>query len=98
MVVRRIAIEDVEVYQGVRRRALEEVPEFVGPQAEWEARCGVGELRERLGRYEEEGLYAFGYFREGGCLGVAGMRRELGERWRHKVFFWGLYVMREGRG
>lgn len=98
MVVRRLQSSDAAAYQQVRRRALNDVPQFVGPIAEQEALCDLAQLQSRMDAYESEGIYPFGCFANEQCIGVAGMSRKLNPKYSHKVFFWGLYVLPEFRG
>jgi ribosomal protein S18 acetylase RimI-like enzyme len=91
-VVRLLEPSDAGVYQALRRSALVEVPEFVGPSAEREARCEAGELRARMVSHRAEGIYRFGCFVDGTCAGVAAQTQNPNPRYSHKVFFWGLYV------
>jgi len=77
MVVRRLQSSDAEVYQRVRRHALTDVPQFVGPLAEQEALCDLAELKTRMDAYEAEGVFPFGCFLDEQCAGVAALSRKL---------------------
>lgn len=98
MVVRRLKSSDVTAYQQVRRHALKDVPQFVGPLAEQEALCDLAELQARMDNYEAEGVFPFGCFIGKDCAGVAAFCRKLNPKYSHKVFFWGLYVLPAYRG
>jgi len=98
MVVRRLQSSDAESCQRVRRRALADVPQFVGPLAEQEALCDLAELKMRMDAYEAEGVFPFGCFLGEQCAGVAALSRKLNPKYSHKVFFWGLYILPEFRG
>lgn len=98
MTIRRLQSSDAAAYQQIRRHALNEGPQFVGPMAEQEALCGLPELQSRLENYEAEGVFPFGCFLGDECAGVASLTRKLNPRYSHKVFFWGLYVMPPYRG
>lgn len=98
MVIRHLQSSDAEAYQQVRRHALDEVPQFVGPLAEQEALCDLAELRARMENYETEGIFSFGCFVGEHCVGVAAFSRKLNPKYSHKVFFWGLYVLPAYRG
>ena len=98
MLIRRLKSSDAAAYQAVRRHALNDVPQFVGPLAEQEALCDLAELQARMDRYEAESVSPFGCFLDGQCVGVAAFSRKLNPKYAHKVFFWGLYVMPAARG
>lgn len=98
MKIRRLQAIDAAGYQQVRRRALADVPEFVGPLAEQEALCKLGELQSRMNGYEAEGVFPFGCFLDEQCVGVAALKRNLNPKYSHKIFFWGLYILPEFRG
>lgn len=98
MNIRRVQVSDAAAYQAVRKAALKDVPQFVGPSGELEATCSIGELESRIKNGEHEGIYRFGVFVDGRCAGVAAMTRKLNPKYSHKVFFWGLYILPEFRG
>ncbi len=98
MIIRRLQSTDAAVYQQVRRAALSDVPQFVGPLAEQEAASKLPELGSRMKNYEAEGIYPFGCFLDGECAGVASLSRKLNPKYSHKVFFWGLYILPAFRG
>jgi ribosomal protein S18 acetylase RimI-like enzyme len=98
MIVRRLQSSDAAIYQQIRRCALKDVPQFVGPLAEQEAVSDLSELCSRMERYESEGIFPFGCFLDGECAGVASLSRKLNPKYSHKVFFWGLYVLPAHRG
>lgn len=98
MSIRRIQVSDAAGYQTVRKAALKDVPQFVGPSAEQEAVCALSEMEARIQNEEAEGIYRFGVFLDGRCAGVAAMTRKLNPKYSHKVFFWGLYILPEFRG
>ncbi len=98
MIIRRIQASDAAGYQEVRKAALKDVPQFVGPLGEQEANCALNELETRIKNEEAEGIYRFGVFLDGRCVGVAAMSRKLNPKYAHKVFFWGLYILPEFRG
>jgi ribosomal protein S18 acetylase RimI-like enzyme len=98
MLVRRLQSSDAAVYQKIRRHAVSDVPQFVGPLAEQEALCDLTELQSRMDAYEAEGVFLFGCFSDEQCVGVAALSRKLNPKYSHKVFFWGLYIPPEFRG
>jgi ribosomal protein S18 acetylase RimI-like enzyme len=98
MTIRLLTSADAPAYQHIRQCALKEVPQFVGPSAEWEANCNLAELQSRMDRYESEGTYLFGCFLNDVCAGVAAMSRKLNPKYSHKVFFWGFYILPAYRG
>jgi len=97
-VIRRLEPKDAAAYQRIRRAALADVPQFVGPLAEQEALSDVAELERRMESYETEGVFVFGCFFGEECAGVAAMSRKLNPKYSHKVFFRGLYILPEFRG
>jgi ribosomal protein S18 acetylase RimI-like enzyme len=98
MMIRRLQSSDAGSYLYIRRHALSDVPQFVGPLAEQEALCELPELQARIENYEAEGIFPFGCFLDGQCAGVAALSRKLNPKYAHKVFFWGLYILPEFRG
>ncbi len=98
MVIRRLQPSDAEAYQQVRRHALKDVPQFVGPLAEQDALCDLVQLRSRVSTGEAEGVFRFGCFLGERCVGIAAFSRHLNPKYSHKVFFWGLYILPEFRG
>lgn len=98
MTLRRIQVSDAADYQAVRRAALKDVPQFVGPAAEQEAGCSLSELESWIQNEEAEGIYRFGVFLDGHCAGVTAVSRKLNPKYAHKVFLWGLYILPEFRG
>jgi ribosomal protein S18 acetylase RimI-like enzyme len=95
--IRRLQSSDAAAYLQVRRHALKDVPQFVGPLAEQEALCDLAELQTRMDSYEAEGVFTFGCFLGERCAGVAALSRKSNPKYAHKVFFWGLYIMPEFR-
>jgi L-amino acid N-acyltransferase YncA len=93
LTVRRIQPADVAAYQHVRQHALQDVPQFVGPSAEWEALADLASLQMRMANYESEGTFPFACFSGNDCAGVAAFTRKSNPKYAHKVFFWGLYVL-----
>ena len=96
--VRKLEVSDAVAYQNIRREALKDVPQFVGPLAEQEALCDLSDLQFKMERYESEGIFTFGYFLANECVGVAAFTRRLNPKYLHKVFFWGLYILPKYRG
>lgn len=77
MVVRLLQPSDAVAYLRVRRHALTDVLQFVGPLAEQEALCDLAELKTRMDAYEAEGVFPFGCFLDEQCAGVAALSRKL---------------------
>src|SRR5262249_34783215 len=98
MSVRRLQSSDAVAYQHIRRCALKDVPQFVGPLAEQEALCDLPDLQHRMEHYESEGIFPFGCFSDNQWAGVAALSRKQNPKYSHKVFFWGLYVLPAFRG
>ena len=98
MVVRLLQPSDAAAYHHIRRAALDDVPQFVGPLAEQEALCDLATLQSRMAGYESEGIFPFGCFIDQQCAGVAALSQKLNPKYAHKVFFWGLYILPAFRG
>jgi len=93
MIFRTLQPDDAVFYQFARRRALEELPQFVGPLAEREASMEVDELRRQLAAYPAQGVNVFGCFLNGEGAAVAAMTRKLDPKYAHKLFLWGMFVL-----
>jgi ribosomal protein S18 acetylase RimI-like enzyme len=98
VVFRPLAPEDAEAYRAIRRSALVEAPQFVGPLAEREAGLELVELRSQLRAYPAQGIHVFGTFIAGDAAAVAAMTRKLDPKYAHKLFLWGMFVLPEFRG
>jgi hypothetical protein len=62
MTIRLLRPSEAESYRDLRRRALAEAPQFVGPWGEREAASDLAELTGRLTAYPKEGIQVFGCF------------------------------------
>jgi ribosomal protein S18 acetylase RimI-like enzyme len=98
MLFRSLQPADAAVYRQIRRTALSEVPQFVGPLAEQEALSGLVPLQSQLARYPGEGNYAFGFFFGTDCAAVAVLTRKMHANYAHKLFLWGMFVRPDYRG
>jgi ribosomal protein S18 acetylase RimI-like enzyme len=98
MLFRSLQPADAAVYRHIRRTALNEVPQFVGPMAEQEALSGLVPLQSQLARYPIEGNYAFGFFFGTDCAAIAVLTRKMHAKYAHKLFLWGMFVRPDYRG
>jgi len=98
MIIRLLQPGDAACYQDIRRRALAEAPQFVGPLGEREAASDPAELTARMAAYPLEGIYLFGCLLDEDCVAVAGLNRSQNPKYAHKMFLWGMYVVPEYRG
>jgi ribosomal protein S18 acetylase RimI-like enzyme len=97
MIIRPLQPGDAAGYLALRRRALAEAPQFVGPLGEREAMGGMEELLDRLAAYPAEGTQVFGSFANEALAAAAGLNRSQNPRYSHKMFLWGMYVLPEYR-
>ena len=98
MIVRPLQPTDAACYREIRRRALAEAPQFLGPLGEREATSELAELQARMAAYPGEGVHLFGSFVDEACVAVAGLNRSPNPKYAHKMFLWGMYVLPEHRG
>jgi ribosomal protein S18 acetylase RimI-like enzyme len=98
MTFRRLQSSDAIIYQQIRRHALNEMPQFVGPLAEQEALSELTQLQSCMDGYESEGIFPFGCFLDAECAGVAALTRKLHPKYSHKLFLWGMYILPAYRG
>jgi GNAT superfamily N-acetyltransferase len=100
MDVRILNEKDAEAFWKIRLRALQENPESFGASYEEILERGLAGTAQGLGKREGAAEdVTFGAFDEKGQLvGIAGFRRELAIKRRHKGVIWGMYVPDELRG
>jgi ribosomal protein S18 acetylase RimI-like enzyme len=94
-IVRRLQTEEAELFRAIRLEALANSPEAFGTTFAKQAADPMSYFAETL-----QGATVFGAFLGAEIVGMAGLRRECGERMQHKGMLWGMYVRRaaEGRG
>ncbi len=98
MDIRKITTKDSDQYFQLRMRSEKEYPEFVGFNAEREIESGAKGIEELLQQYSIEGTYILGAFDGPILVGVLVASRRLSQKYRHKAFLWGMYVLPEYRG
>ena len=85
--VRRLLPAEAETFRAIRLEALATCPEAFATTYAMQAADPPGYFAETL-----RGAAVFGAFREEEIVGMAGLRREPGERKQHKGVLWGMYV------
>jgi ribosomal protein S18 acetylase RimI-like enzyme len=93
--IRRLHPEEGALFRAIRLEALATSPEAFGTTYEKQAADPMSYFTETL-----QEATVFGAFHGGEIVGMAGLRREPGERKQHKGVLWGMYVRpaAEGRG
>jgi RimJ/RimL family protein N-acetyltransferase len=89
-------------WRQLRLRALKDHPDAFGRSYESYAALSFEEASEeffsrRPGRGPDSETYG-AFDADGKILGAAGVFRESGEKERHRMFLWGMYVAPEARG
>jgi len=85
--IRRLGEADAADYRAIRLAALQGAPEAFGSTYAVEAARPLSAFAERLAASTVVGAYA-----GRDIVGLAGFKRDDGEKHRHKGFVWGLYV------
>lgn len=85
--IRRLGILDAEDYRAIRLAALKQAPEAFGSTYEVEAARSAADFADRLAI-----SVVFGAYAGEKIVGVAGFKREIGQKDAHKGFVWGMYV------
>lgn len=99
MEVRILTEADKEAFWNIRLRALREDPESFGSSHEEILDRGIAGVAQSLRRSDVGPEDAtFGAFEGKTLVGIAGFRREVGVKKRHKAVIWGMFVPREMRG
>jgi ribosomal protein S18 acetylase RimI-like enzyme len=95
--IRALTEADVEAFWEVRLRALRESPEAFGMSYENARDTPLADVAKRL-RNDDRSPDGFvlGAF-EGALVGIAGLRRDQGEKVQHKAMVWGVFVVPEAR-
>lgn len=96
MEIRFLTPEDAVEWRRLRAEALERDPEAFSSSLEEHTRLSLDEVKTRLGGTGDS--FVAGAFEEGRLVGMAGFRREMGPKVRHKGGVWGVYVTATKRG
>jgi RimJ/RimL family protein N-acetyltransferase len=92
-VIRLLTVEDANLFQKIRLRAVKEEPTAFLESAEEVAQKSA----DAIERYFDNGWIA-GAFIDGSLVGTCGLFRHKGEKLKHKGTIWGVYVAPEARG
>ncbi|GAA5266036.1 hypothetical protein ACOSOMT5_P2463 [Acidiphilium sp. MT5] len=91
--IRRLNPIDAPDYRTIRLDALKHNPEAFGSTYETEQARPIAEFEQRL-----IDNIVFGAYVEGAIVGMAGLRRQVGQKDSHKAYVWGMYVQPACRG
>jgi ribosomal protein S18 acetylase RimI-like enzyme len=91
--VRRLLPAEAEAFRAIRLEALATCPEAFATTYAKQAADPPGYFAETL-----RAAAVFGAFRGEEIVGMAGLRREPGDRKQHKGVLWGMYVRPAARG
>lgn len=99
MEVRILTEADAPAFWNLRLRALKDNPESFGASYEEILERGIAGVTQGLRKKETASDDAtFGAFENGSLVAIAGFRREVEIKKRHKGVIWGMYVPHELRG
>lgn len=99
MEVRKLTETDAEAFWNIRLRALRDNPESFGASYEEFLERGIAGIAQGLRKRDTAPDDAtFGAFEGTTLVGIAGFRREVEVKRRHKGIIWGMYVPLEMRG
>jgi GNAT superfamily N-acetyltransferase len=99
MEVRILTEADGEAFWNIRLRALRDDPESFGSSYEEILERGIAGVTQSLRKRDTApDDVTFGAFEGKTLVGIAGFRREVEVKKRHKGVIWGMYVPREMRG
>src|SRR5579864_9383242 len=99
MDIRKLREADAEVFWNFRLRALRDNPESFGASYEEILERGIAGVAQGLRKRDTAPDDAtFGAFEGTTLIGIAGFRREVEVKRRHKGIIWGMYVPQEMRG
>jgi ribosomal protein S18 acetylase RimI-like enzyme len=91
-VIRRLTLEDAEIYRSIRLEALKEAPDAFSSTWEAEIERPFEHFKQRV-----EAFPIFAAFLNGEVVGMAGCFRESSPKERHKGMLWGMYVSLQAR-
>jgi RimJ/RimL family protein N-acetyltransferase len=94
--VRRLDRDDAPAWAVLRHAALLERPLAFGASVPDAPQVLVEFGRSRLAETADSAV--FGAFVDRSLIGMVGIRRDAGEKERHKSFIWGMYVTTTQRG
>ncbi len=99
MEVRILTEADAQAFWNIRLRALRDDPESFGASYEEILERGIAGVTQGLRKKDSTpDSITFGAFDGGTLVGIAGLRREVETKKRHKAVIWGMYVPQEMRG
>lgn len=96
MEVRLLTADDAQAYRQLRLEALRLAPTAFGSSYEEEVARDPAASVERIA--PTANTRVFGAFRDELLVGTVGLRRQSGNKGRHKAFVWGVYVTPAARG
>lgn len=96
MIIRRLSPADVTEYRNLRLKSIEESPSSVSASYAEEVAVPIEQMRQRLAHDPFKAV--FGAFVNGGLVAMAGFKRELVLKARHRGDIWGVYVAPTARG
>jgi ribosomal protein S18 acetylase RimI-like enzyme len=96
MRIRRLGVEDADRLKTVRVAATMESPASVKPTTQEELERSTDEFKKKL--VWDSHNYILGAFDGDHLVGIAGLRRERGQKVHHTAILWGIYVIPQYRG
>jgi GNAT superfamily N-acetyltransferase len=94
--VRRLGVEDAEVFMGLRREALDAAPLAFAASVDDDFALAPDFARRSLASTDEGAV--FGWFEAGRLRGIVGVVRGTRLKQRHTATVWGMYVSAAARG
>lgn len=91
--VRLLTAADAPLFREIRLEALQRSPEAFGSTLEHERTQSLAQFEDVLARAD-----VFGAFDGNDLAGMAGFRRQAGDKQAHKGLLWGMYVRPPARG
>lgn len=88
--IRPLEAADAESFKKLRLLATKTSPSAIWPTHEEEAKMPVGDIAARIAA--TEAITVYGAFSSEALVGIAGLRRELLAKVRHKALIWGVFV------
>jgi RimJ/RimL family protein N-acetyltransferase len=92
MQIRRLTVEDTEVFRDLRLFALESAPGAFGESADEHREETFESIARRLGGSGDDS-FVFGAFDGPRLIGMTGFYREHRRKRRHKGWIWGVFVI-----